>query len=62
MIERFRKKLKDNGQSLKWWHRKYLKSVCTYAYFIIQINDPDYLQDEVGVIISDFLMDIGVEK
>lgn len=56
MLESFRKKLKDNGQSLKWWHRKYLGGICTYAYFIIQINDPDYLQDEVILVISAFLV------
>lgn len=55
MVESFRKKLKENGQSLKWWHRKYLGGVCTYAYFIIQINDPDYLQEETRLIISEFL-------
>ena len=57
MIESFRKKLQDNGQSLKWWHNKYLKEVCRYNYFVVQINNPEYLKKEVKKTISDYLKD-----
>ena len=55
MIKKLRQKLKKNGQSLKWWHSKYLKSRCKYSYFIKQVNDPDCMQDNVEQAITKFL-------
>ena len=56
MVETFRKKLKDEGRSLKWFHGKYIKSVLSsYAYFIIQLSDPERMHDAVKSIIEKYV-------
>ncbi len=55
MIKKFREKLSVNGQSMTWFHRKYLLGKCTYTYFNQQVNDPDRLQDNVKAAIRKYL-------
>ena len=56
MLEEFRKKLKDDGRSLKWFHGKYIKKVLnSYSYFIIQLSDPDRMHDAVKSIINKYV-------
>jgi hypothetical protein len=57
LIEKLRRKLKNNGQSLKWWHRKFAANNCSYQYFIIQLNTPEAMQDQLEKIIKDYLED-----
>lgn len=47
MRDKFRKAIKDNGQSFKWFHEKYIKNQImygnvrcklTYSGFMLQIN------------------------
>ena len=55
MIEKFRKKLKKNGQSITWFHRTYLHGKCNYTYLIQQINDPVRLQETTEEAIQKYL-------
>jgi len=55
MIEKFREKLKKNGQSMTWFHRTYLRKKCTYTYFNQQVNDPDRLQEVTKKAIEKYL-------
>jgi len=55
MIEKFRKKLHKNGQSMTWFHRTYLRRQCSYTYFNQQVNDPDRLQENVEKAITKYL-------
>jgi len=62
VVIKFRKKLRDRGHTLKWWHGKNLKKTCKYSYFVKQINDPDCMQDDVKLAIEKFLKERGVEN
>jgi len=55
MIEKFRKKMKKDGRSFRWFWQNNLYTKLTYPYFIIQLNDPDRLQDVVKESIQKYL-------
>lgn len=56
MLDEFRKKLKDDGRSLKWFHTTYVKKkLNSYSYFIIQLGDPERMHDSVKSIIEKFV-------
>jgi len=57
---KFKKKLKDNGQSLKWFWSVYLKKTVSYQYFIMQINENAEMREDVELAITNFMM--GVDK
>ena len=54
-MEKFRKKLKKEGRSLKWFHENYLKNICKYGYFIKQINFQDCMQNNVKNVVEQYL-------
>ena len=54
LIEIFKKKMREEGRSFKWFHKTYINGV-SYVYFIIQINDCDKLHDSVKVAIEKYL-------
>ena len=54
MQKRFKEKLHNNGQSLKWFWRNNLKGKISYAYFNMQINDNATMQPVVEKAISKF--------
>jgi len=56
MIDRFRKRLRKEGRSLKWWHKTYLKDI-SYHYFVIQLNEPERMQDNITKAIQKYLDD-----
>lgn len=56
LIKDFKKKMRQEGRSFKWFHKTYIKDV-SYVYFIIQINDCDKLHDSVRDAIQKFLTD-----
>ena len=59
MIEKFRNKLKDNGQSLTWFHRTFIRKLpgkqITYSYFVMMINDIDRMNNVVKSAIEKFV-------
>ena len=55
MIEKFRARMKENGQSLKWFWNKYLINELTYPYFIVQVNGNASMQSCVEVAIWDYM-------
>ena len=54
-VKALRKKLSENGQSLKWWHSKYTSGVCRYDYLVRQVNSVDCLMPDVLRAISGYL-------
>jgi len=48
MVKEFRRKLKDNGQSMRWFHRKYIEKQTglTYGGFCHQLNGYATLTDD----------------
>lgn len=58
MVDDFRKKLKEDGRSLKWFHGKHVKKYLnSYAYFIIQLSDPERMHDSVKSVIEKYVAD-----
>ena len=55
MKDKFKKKLRDNGQSLKWFWAEYLKQKISYQYFIIQVSDVGEIREDVENAIFDFM-------
>jgi hypothetical protein len=56
MKDKLKKKLSDNGQSLKWFWSTHLKKSVSYAYFIIQINGGSEMREDVELAITNFMM------
>ena len=54
MIKKFRQRLLKEGRSFRWWHKTYLKNI-SYPYFIIQLNEPERMQEEVEKAIQKYL-------
>ena len=59
MKEKFKKKLRDNGQSLKWFWSTYLKEKVSYPYFIMQTNNGAEMQEVVELAITNFMIEKG---
>jgi len=57
--EKFKKKLRDNGQSLKWFWSKHLKKTVSYQYFIMQVNDNAEMREDVELAITNFMIEKG---
>lgn len=57
MVEKFREKIKKNGQKFSWFHKKYIGDNPSYAYFIIQLNNPETMSDKVTRAIQKYLRD-----
>lgn len=55
VVDSFRAKLRENGQSLTRWYDKNLAGVCRYDYFIRQINNVDLLRADVLGIIEKYI-------
>jgi hypothetical protein len=56
---KFKKKLRDNGQSLKWFWAEYLKQKISYQYFIIQVSDVGEIREDVELAITNFMIEKG---
>ena len=54
-IGRFKKELKDNGQSMAWFWRTKLKDHLTHGNFRQQINKHSTMQEPVETAIAKFL-------
>lgn len=54
MIKKFRIRLKSEGRSLVWFHRNFISNV-TYAYFVIQLHEPERMHEAVWNALSDYL-------
>jgi len=56
MIEEFRKRMKNEGRSLKWFHESYVKSVLlSYQYFIMQLSGNATMHEAVENIIKKYM-------
>ena len=55
MIDKFRKRMKKEGRSFRWFWQNNLDNKLTYPYFIIQLNDQDRMQDAVKDAIKKYL-------
>ncbi len=57
MIERFRKRLKENGQSLKWFYDERIKEPTGLSYggFCHQLNGYSNLSDAVSSQLNEYL-------
>lgn len=57
MVEDFRKELKDNGQSLKWFYDSHIKdlNILTYGGFCHQLNGYAPIIHEVEKKIQQYL-------
>lgn len=55
MLEEFRKKLRDDGRTLLWFHTKYLNGVTSYTYFSQQAGGFSTVQDVVEEAIDKYL-------
>jgi len=54
IIEKFKRQMRSEGRTFKWFYRTYLNNV-TYPYFIIQLNEKDRLSDEIKKAIEKYL-------
>lgn len=58
MVEALRKKLKDDGRSLKWFHKTHIKKeLLSYTYFIMQLCGHAKMHDSVEEIIKEYVAD-----
>lgn len=55
MLEYFRKKLKEEGRSLAWFHLKYLNGTLTYTYLAQQIGGFSPVNEDVERAIKKYL-------
>lgn len=56
MIDKFRKKMKKDGRSLKWFHREYVSKVLlSYNYFIMQLSGNAKMHESVEKIIKAYM-------
>ena len=58
MIEKFKKTLNENGQSISWFYNRYrIKKKCgvTYGGFCHQLNGYSPLSDEGRIAINEYL-------
>jgi len=53
-IKEFKKKMRKEGRTFKWFHKKYIKDL-SYVYFMIQLHDQDRLHNSVVKAIEKFL-------
>ena len=53
IVKKLRVKL--DGRSLKWWHDNHIPELCTYGYFIRQINNLDVMQDDLLAVIKGYV-------
>lgn len=54
LIINFRKKMKQEGRSFIWFHKKHLNDV-SYVYFMIQLHDEDRMHDSIKKAIEKFM-------
>ena len=56
MIEQFKKRMRDEGRTLVWFHKKYVKQVLwSYNYFIMQLSGQATMHESVEKIIEKYL-------
>ena len=55
MLDQFRKKLKEEGRSLSWFHSKYLNGALTYTYLAQQIGGFSPVNEAVEKAIQKYL-------
>lgn len=55
MLEMFRKKLKEEGRSLTWFHSRYLNGALTYTYLAQQIGGFSPVNEDVERAIKQYL-------
>ncbi len=57
MVKKFKDKLKENGQSLKWFYDNFIKKSIgkTYANFTHQLNGYSPISDEVKKEINKYM-------
>ena len=56
LIKKFKAKMRTEGRSFKWFHRTYLNGI-SYPYFIVQLNEPDRVQDDIKHAIEKYVKD-----
>ena len=64
MIEKFKKTLKNDGRSLKWFFDKYVRDSLsiTYVYMTAQLNGFNNLTIELESKIKDYLQCQNIES
>jgi len=56
MVERFKTKMKENGQTFAWFHKNRIdRHGISYVQFIQQLNDFAPVKDEVKKEMRDYL-------
>ena len=56
VLKEFRKRMRKEGRSLKWFHKNYVKQVLnSYNYFIMQLSGNAVMHDSVYDIIKDYM-------
>lgn len=55
LVSSLRRRLCDNGQSLKWWHAEYCPTGLRYDYFIRQINNLELIKADVVEAIKKYM-------
>lgn len=56
MKAKFKRILRNNGQSLKWFWSKHLRQKVSYQYFIIQLNGSANMQKNIEAVITNFMI------
>ena len=56
LIVKFRKKLKEDGRTLRWFHQNYFEDI-SYMSFIQQMNGYYAISDDVKEAIKKYLED-----
>ena len=54
LAEKFKKRMREEGRTFKWFYNNYLVDV-SYPYFIIQLNEKDRLSEEIKKAIVKYL-------
>ena len=57
LIKSFKARMKKEGRFYKWFHKTYLNKSMSYPYFIIQLNEPDRMSDDLINAIKKYLED-----
>jgi len=56
MIKEFKKAIKEDGRTFKWFHKKYIKDTMpNYNYFIMQLNNHAQMHNSIKTIIEKYM-------
>lgn len=54
---KFRAKLKGDGRSLVWWHKKFASNICKYNYLTKQLSQADAMTEKLYEVIEKYVGD-----